>query len=844
MSNVKINKMIKILFGILIIYSVALVIVLLCNLNYILAEENAVPSLIEVKSISDENVSKLHDCSPTPIEYEDGTSELPNDPSYDDYFPNLFKADVLINEQFLFDKYVPETTPKKHSKNKNSWQMINDAYGPISAIVDLGAYYTITNTFIYDVNGAVMLNFEYGEPFAFHDYFNVELNLYNNWNRIDKKTPQSTRYIRISGNYSTSGAAEMGFYGVLDKSKPVVGSKLKSPGNYNKATVDKSIGVNAFIDDPIQVSSVAGTIREFHNLSFSYKDGASYFSPANTSGWDFDEYYKELYENNIDTIACIQGTTKYISGDIPGFTGNEKPIAIGANAEDPMSYKEHSSIMFNYAARYGKTHVDSSRLTLGENQIPTSGLGYITYYENFNEPNKDWEHMQSYFSAYEFAAMCSADFDGHESRLGSDYGVRNADPNAKLVMGGLVDKSMFEYIKLMAYWFENNRDDGVFAVDVINLHVYDDQFDPENTIYQELLKEITDWVNINIPGVEVIVSEFTPSVEGINEADKFEPMFLENQANALVRTYLLGLESGINRSIMFMLRDTDGGVYSHYGLVTKKGEWRIKSAWHYVSTMKNTLEDMYFDKVIEKGDTYVFRFVSKKDKNKISYAVWRPEKLTASNPMYKSIPYTLYIGDMKSACMTTMEYGLEYGSSSNLAISDGKVTVNTSGRVVFITTHKTEQVSIKSDQTKLDIKNIIGREHIVENTRKMFDEQNFVPTTPSTNLAKTADGSVIFKTSPPGLYGNDELFPTSVIVDLGNYYDIRQIGFYDGASDGLFKIHAQTASGGYVEILSSNLKDYNFWNIVDVHVRTRYLKIERFNNAQIKEIGIYGQKLS
>ena len=86
------------------------------------------------------------------------------------------------------------------------------------------------------------------------------------------------------------------------------------------------------------------------------------------------------------------------------------------------------------------------------------------------------------------------------------------------------------------------------------------------------------------------------------------------------------------------------------------------------------------------------------------------------------------------------------------------------------------------------------------------------------------------------------MFPTSVIIDLGDYYDITQIGFYDGASDGLFKIHAQTASGGFVEIVSSDLIDYNFWKVWDVGVRARYLKIERFNNAQVKEIGIYGCK--
>ena len=67
------------------------------------------------------------------------------------------------------------------------------------------------------------------------------------------------------------------------------------------------------------------------------------------------------------------------------------------------------------------------------------------------------------FTGDAFAAMASADYDGDQGRLGNNIGVKNADPNAKLVMGGLSGRypawvgSITTYLDAMRTWSAAHR---------------------------------------------------------------------------------------------------------------------------------------------------------------------------------------------------------------------------------------------------------------------------------------------------------------------------------------------------------------------------------------------------
>ena len=85
-----------------------------------------------------------------------------------------------------------------------------------------------------------------------------------------------------------------------------------------------------------------------------------------------------------------------------------------------------------------------------------TGLKTVNYIENWNEQDKWWRGEEAFYSPYEFAAMTSADYDGHLGSMGPTIGIKNADPNTKLAMGGLASASI-DYIKGIKLWCDTFR---------------------------------------------------------------------------------------------------------------------------------------------------------------------------------------------------------------------------------------------------------------------------------------------------------------------------------------------------------------------------------------------------
>ena len=90
----------------------------------------------------------------------------------------------------------------------------------------------------------------------------------------------------------------------------------------------------------------------------------------------------------------------------------------------------------------------------------------------------EWGPVETRFSAEELAAMGSADRDGHQGKMGNTFGVKSADPEMKLVLGGLALTDL-NYIENIRKWCLLNRTDKKFVYDVINLHMYTPHVSPE-----------------------------------------------------------------------------------------------------------------------------------------------------------------------------------------------------------------------------------------------------------------------------------------------------------------------------------------------------------------------------
>jgi len=161
-----------------------------------------------------------------------------------------------------------------------------------------------------------------------------------------------------------------------------------------------------------------------------------------------------------------------------------------------------------------------------------------------------------------FAAMLSADFDGHMNTMGPDAGLKNADQNSMLVLGGLVgfpyylgtytdadgriqnhafvnkDMRTTEWVYEMMEWFYNNRsleqwreingpyrDDEwqMIPFDVMNGHYYSPDsgfsprdgatvaptgYSPEDNYWLEKMLAFADFSHRYFPHMQVWLSEF------------------------------------------------------------------------------------------------------------------------------------------------------------------------------------------------------------------------------------------------------------------------------------------------------------------------------------------------
>ena len=307
-----------------------------------------------------------------------------------------------------------------------------------------------------------------------------------------------------------------------------------------------------------------------------------------------------------------------------------------------------------------------------------------------SSPVNWWSGTDAEFSPQEFAVMCSADYDGHEGTLGTTIGVKNADPDAKLVIGGL-SGIVQSYIQGMKTWFEANRSDEEFAADVINVHTYCTNgsrgLSPEADGMKGRVEDFVDWVHTNLPGKEVWLTEFGWDT---NQGSPYRAVphagydAQEVQGQWIIRGFLLSLAAGADRITQYMLIDVnpnDPTQFSTCGLVGPKNDWTPKKSWYYLYTMKNRLTGMSYVSEQSSGnsDVWIYKF-KKSGANNGAYVLWCP---TEDGTTVDDYELTL-TGSPTSATLVEMVDEDTDGVETSLTISSGKVTVDVSERPIFV----------------------------------------------------------------------------------------------------------------------------------------------------------------
>jgi len=610
-------------------------------------------------------------------------------------FSTQGEAGMLVDEQVLANDPATGQGGTPITVFTPGW--VNaDIYYPAMIVIDLGKTWNLMSLWLFDTYDSDSIFICTGDPSLWNKKAAMLLNTYNTWREVT--LGDTARFVMFRYRSPSTRVAEIVLYGlpIGENSPPPLPIPLPKPD------IDQFMGVNGFIDDPIDKLNCVGSVREYHNWGWDegnldttyqgYPNNQYAWNPSWVSGpgwaFNFDQFYQQLKITSLIVSPDLQGCAPYITGFHDSLT-QFKPITNNKDPLDPDSYIEHSDYMFQFAARYGQTAVTPSMLKLRPDQAFISGAGLTGYLENWNEPDKWWTTRKGYFTPDELSTMCSADFDGHENSMGTGKGMKAADPAIKMVMGGLASLNL-EYVRCMKLWCDFNRRNG-FPADVLNFHHYSENgthgISPEEDSLKHKLKKIVDFRDTSLPGKEIWLSEFgydtNPDSEQAAVAIDTNDIY-EVQGQWILRSYLEAVAAGVDKAFVFMLRDANAAnpnKYNSSGLTTEiwYGQ-EPKKSWYYVSTMKNQLKGLRFDSEIASGldSVNVYKFISTSCFTTV-YAVWCT---SSSNKIIEN--FTLDIGSSDAARMSAPQYGMPDGYQSVLEIQNNTVNFRVTERPVFI----------------------------------------------------------------------------------------------------------------------------------------------------------------
>ncbi|WP_316831952.1 hypothetical protein [Pedobacter aquatilis] len=491
----------------------------------------------------------------------------------------------------------------------------------------------------------------------------------------------------------------------------------KVPNKSSNSQFKNYLGVNAFewdlVEDnnsnlisekKIAVIKSFGAIRHYLDWERMESEQGQYsFNPTHSGGANYDLIYTRLKRDGIDVLACIKNVPQWLIKTYPKDQqgADNTPVIFDTDKSKPSSYIAQAKMAFQFAARYGNNKkIDTTLVSVNKSprwngdslNVVKTGLNLIKYIECNNEPDKWWAGKKAQQTAEEYASNLSAFYDGHKGTLGKNVGVKNADPNMTVVMGGLGTADP-EYVKKMIIWCKENRGlkpDGTvnLCFDVINYHLYaNDAFlnggkasvgvAPElseiGTIADKFIK-MRDEQAINIP---IWVTETgydagkTPQgAIAIGTKSSFI-----TQADWNLRTALLYARHGITRCMFYMLDDA-GGInnpvqYSSSGF---HDDFKKRPSADYILQAKKLLGNYTYYRTLS-NDPLVDLY--KLDKKEIYV-------LTVPDQKNRKVSYWLNLGTAKQAVIHSLQVGKDKMLHKTVNTKNGKLQITVTETPVFV----------------------------------------------------------------------------------------------------------------------------------------------------------------
>jgi hypothetical protein len=614
---------------------------------------------------------------------------------------NLFDENAFVDPrsgESNSKNYIPETDPQPRSHL--------DIYFPEKKgnriVADLQISYQLSDVYIYDkASGADsvwiytgdMQHWKMKAAFETKGFFSL-----SGWQKFSLN--ESSRYVMIQFNSPKSSITEMVLYGKAQGAIPSTPSPVYTGPSLTKKPMKEFLGANYFNETdpkwikPFYYSRIYSYTGDFDNDTVDVYPNVKY-NMLRLGYWNYgiDDYYffteKLKKENNSEAWHTIMGLPHWMARK--GYEDKGRPLTQkNMDSEDPLSYARHANMMWNIAAFFGKTKVDTNLLSLSNSHL-VSGRGSMTLYENGNEDDATWVGKK-YANPLEYFAQSSADYDGHENALGKKCGIKNADVNSKLITDGLIELDT-NRVKVYKFLCNTLRNDKAFLwTGGIQYHHYSQKnltvaITPEEDSLRWRLSKVRDATYRIQPGVPCILGE-----NGYDKSQKSRqgtPMLPgrsteQSQGIFILRSINATAFSGFDAYILYWLKDydsdTSSSVYLTSGVIREMPDGTIKpyAGWFYISAFENRLANYVPDKIIsETGNVWVYKYRNQSSPDSVAYFVYSPTRNGTKVDNYK-----LNVG--KTANQDAQEIYFaddsEFGNATDKKISDNSVIINVEER--------------------------------------------------------------------------------------------------------------------------------------------------------------------
>ena len=608
----------------------------------------------------------------------------------------------------LFDencdpKLNPSSTPSTSPLPSRMPDLFSRAGRGIRIVIDLQAMHQLTAMYWYDHSfESDSIWFYTGDMQHWKQAVAYKTQSPVTWGWKQFAINTSSRYVMVRFSSYKSVISEMVMYGnAIEKIIPVKATAIKR----EVPTLQQFAGTNIYDYVPTPLVQPFGQVRLYQMLNWFDRDGESVYPNNKISLNHFNQPQKQQLRYYADSInkmgnhlwVSVRGLPAFMENK--GYNEKDKPVTHpGMNTEDPMSYGRHAKTMWTLAAVFGKTKVDTALMDIKDVK-KFSGQGLMDRFENGNEEDAYWTPF--YWTPVDYFALSSADYDGHEGKLGARHGIRNADANSKLLMSGMIqlDTNRVRTLKFLCgqlradkqfiwqggvqyHYYSNNAKD--------NTKPPDYGISPEEDHMREKLARVRAFHDRVLPGVPLILGENgydrnqhswqrTPVLPGYNEA--------ESQGIMEIRSLIACFMAGFDQYNQYMMRNATvnedaPGPYATSGMISGPGTSVIYPMWYYWSALVKHLGAYIPDKIIsESGDVWIYRLRRRDNPVKLAYILFSP---TTSGNSIKNFQFKPETDINQLFTEIRLDDKSVFGATRTLKVSNGTLGMTVTESPVFL----------------------------------------------------------------------------------------------------------------------------------------------------------------